>query len=149
MRAGSRPMYRPVQLTAADASVNQPTTSTTTCTVPVPLRIVTLPSVPMPAMTRFATVPLAVKLRLEVPDGAPPLGPTESQLAALPPVAVTLRTTPDTPEVGTPPWPVTSRAADWFGPSGSGRPNPVRLSPIRAGVTARYSPWPVLTSPRE
>src|SRR5439155_4791107 len=106
-RLGTSPTYRPVQLGAADPSVNQPTTSTITSTVLGPLRRVILPSEPSPVMTRFAIVWFGLKLTFEVLAKLVPLGRTESQPAAFGAVAVRLRTTPVTPVAGTPPWPAT------------------------------------------
>ena len=122
-------------MTGAVASLNQPSTSTTTWTEPAPFKIETLPCEPTPTTTRLAAVSPVRKLTLEVKAKGVPLGRTASQLGAVPPVAVRLSTTAETPPAGTPLSPVTCRSTDCPAPTGPASPLPDLLSARRAGVS--------------
>src|SRR2546425_13021419 len=92
---------------------------------------------------RLGTVQPATQLRLETTGMVPPAAHAVRKLAAVVLVTVAFRTTPDTPELGTPPAPVTwtlrvlpaARVDPAFA-----CPLPARVSVIRAGGTATYPP---------
>src|ERR1700682_3285924 len=146
IRAGGTPLKRPPDAAGSEASVNQPLTSTTTSTLPPPLKMLTWPFVPTPTITRLGTVWPAVKLTLEV-RGQPPAGKSVTQPATLGLVAVTFRATAATPVDGTPPRLSTVKPIVCPGPIVVEPPSPVRVSSSRLGTSGRYSPAGALSFP--
>src|ERR1700681_3325293 len=110
----------------------------TTSADPNPLYRLTFPPVPTGTVTRFGTVCLGMKLRVDAAGNGLPVGYTVRKLVEVALVTVTFNTTEDTPPLGTPPAPVTWTSSVAPGPSGVRTP-PVtlRVSRIRRGVSAR------------
>src|SRR6267378_7646266 len=75
--------------------------------------MLTLPPVPIPTITRFGIVSLALKFKVEAFGVVTPVGNTVRKPAELGLVAVTFKTTAATPVDGTPPRPVTCRSSVW------------------------------------
>src|SRR5215472_6161058 len=123
------------------ASVNQPLTSTTRSVLPPRLKRLTWPLVPTGTVTRLGRVWPALQFRLEASGRACPAGHTVRKLSAVVSVAVTFRTTAETPEAGTPPRPVTCRVSVCAGPTAAmGAPLPMRVSSRREGERALNIP---------
>src|SRR5215203_2418404 len=103
--------------------------------------MLTIPPAPTFATTRFGIVCAATKFRFDDVGRASPPGCTVTNPPAVGPVTVTFRMTLETPVDGTAPTPVTSRFT--VPPAGTlvvpGRPTPVRVSKMRAGVNEENS----------
>src|SRR2546430_4170426 len=102
----------------------------------------TWPPLPTGTVTALAPVQPLGKLRLDAVGRGTPVGYTVRKLPRDGAVAVTLRTTADTPLSGTPPRPVTCRWITPPEPSGVvvGTPIPARVSSSRSGWSGTYVP---------
>src|ERR1700682_758996 len=91
--------------------------------------------------TRFGTVCPAEKFKLDTTAGVAPVGNTGGELGAEALVTVTLSTTPDTPDDGTPPWPVSWTSIEARAPSrADAAPTPLRVSSTRSGGSGLKKP---------
>src|SRR5947199_3425514 len=97
----------------------------------------TWPPVPTGTVTALAPVNPGGKLRFDAVGRVTPVGYTVRELKPVGAVAVTLRTTAETPPGGTLPRPVTWRWSTPPWPSGPacGTPLPLRVSSRRTGLS--------------
>src|SRR5437773_5584525 len=103
--------------------------------------MLTWPPVPTATITRFGTVSPARKFKVELSGVARPAGNTVRKPGVLGFVAVTFKTTAETPLAGTPPRPVTWRLSVWPGLSlARGAPLPVLVSSTRDGIRGLKRP---------
>src|SRR5215831_2111768 len=107
------------------------TTSTCPCELYSKTELLTLWKVTRSTSTRLATVAPGSQFRFDTSGLGTPGGQTARKLSAVVFVAVTFRTTADTPVAGTPFLPVTWTSRVLSGPSGPA--GSVRESKIRTG----------------
>src|SRR5688500_7883799 len=93
------------------------------------------PSSPTLAMTRFGRTCPGIGLRFAASGRVEPFGNTVTYVSSVCAIAVTLTTTADTPDAGTPPRPATFRLIDELTP----RPPPPAFRPSIVGKPGRGS----------